>query len=65
MGRWFAYAASFASVSLVFSAIPATTAVGSKFAVVGVVSIAAASAVAVLRYRLYDIDVVINRTWCT
>ena len=60
--KWFVYAAAFASVSLVFSAIPATTAVGSKFAVIGVVAIAAASAVAVLRYRLYDIDLVINRT---
>ena len=60
--KWFVYAAAFASISMVFSAIPATTGVGSKFAVVGIVFIAVASAIAVLRYRLYDIDVVINRT---
>ena len=60
--KWFAYAAVYASVSLVFSAIPATTEVGSKFAVFGIISIAIASAIAVLKYRLYDIDLVINRT---
>ena len=60
--KWFAYAAVFASISMVFSAIPATLAVGSKFAVFGIIGIAFASGIAVLKYRLYDIDVVINRT---
>jgi hypothetical protein len=60
--KWFAYAAVFASISMVFSALPATTEVASKFTVFGIISIAVASAIAVLKYRLYDIDLVINRT---
>lgn len=60
--KWFVYASVFTSIGMVLGAIPATSVVGSKFAVVGIVFIAAASAIAVLKYRLYDIDVVVNRT---
>ncbi|MGH2808381.1 MAG: hypothetical protein ACRDKT_14020 [Actinomycetota bacterium] len=60
--KWFAYAALFASIGLVFGAIPATSAVGSGFAVLGLIGISIASAIAILKYRLYDIDLVINRT---
>ena len=66
--RWFGYAATMMAVSFGFSF--ASVAAGAQelgdiFFVIGAVALAGiplASGLAILKYRLYDIDVVINRT---
>jgi hypothetical protein len=59
--KWFAYAAVLASIGNIFGSIPATMKTGSKFAIAGLILMAMAAGRAILRYRLYDIDVIVNR----
>ena len=63
--KWVAYAvALFATVVITVSVWPSLDAsvVGNVLFLVAFLAIPAAMALAILRYRLYDIDVVINRT---
>ena len=66
--RWFGYAATMMAVSfgLSFASVAlGAQALGDIFFVVGAIALAGiplASGLAILKYRLYDIDVVINRT---
>jgi signal transduction histidine kinase len=56
--RWFAYGGGF----LIFGFLANTFANGILIGDVGLVGFAAAATIAILKYRLYDIDVVINKT---
>ena len=66
--RWFSYAAAMMAINfgLAFASVSAgLRTLGDVFFVIGAIALAAiplASGLAILKYRLYDIDVVINRT---
>ncbi|MDQ6778419.1 MAG: hypothetical protein M3071_19855 [Actinomycetota bacterium] len=62
--KWITYAASLAAVGLGSGIASSNWAGGSLFVLgeVGLAAIPIATGIAILRYRLYDIDVVINRT---
>ncbi len=64
--KWFAYAAAVLIGSFLFG-VPAAQAIGGPaaaavFLVIGLSGVPVAIGIAVLRYRLYDIDLLINRT---
>ena len=56
--RWFAYGGILLVVSVVVSVVTNTNAIG----IVGMLCLPTAATIAILKYRLYDIDVVINKT---
>jgi hypothetical protein len=64
--KWFAFAGAVVLASFVIQAgtrlASDLTAVADLVAIVGVSAIPAAVGIAILRYRLYDIDLIINRT---
>lgn len=68
--KWLAYAASYTLLSLVVSGVlwfawpdaPLVEEVGIALTSLSLLGIAAAAGLAILRHRLYDIDLVINRT---
>lgn len=65
--KWFAFSALFVGITAVLDVaildrLGAPQAVGDVLSAVALNSVAVAVAVSILKYRLYDIDVIINRT---
>ena len=63
--KWFVYATALCTTTLVISSLFSQTAIGdllSGLAAASALGIPVATAIAIFRYRLYDIDVLINRT---
>ncbi len=66
--KWFAYSAALLAISIMLGFVSNFVPVlefgpyGSALQILGVSSIPLAAAMAILKYRLYDIDIIINRT---
>ncbi len=66
--KWFAYSVALLAISVILGVVPSFVPIpelgsyANPLQLLGVTSIPLATGIAVLRYRLYDIDLVINRT---